>query len=100
MMKNAMEFRDILIVAFCHLGGFLAEQDAKSAVQLLAQSESLVQSLAVPRDPTLNKIYFDRFLATVRDKLSKAVFTSAWDTGLKMSEEEAVELALKTLKEK
>ncbi len=96
-LEDAMEFRESIVTVFCHLGGFLVEQDPVSAVQLLAQSEAIIQSLAVPRDPTLDKIYFDRFLAAGREKLSEVEFVSAWETGLKMSEQEVVELALKTL---
>lgn len=96
-LKEAIEFRESVVTVFCHLGGFLMEQDAVSAVQILAQSESILQSLAVPRDPTLDKIYFDRFLAAGREKLSEVEFVSAWETGLKMSEDEAVDLALKTV---
>ena len=94
-LKMAMGFREIVVTAFCHLGGFIVEQDAKSAVQILAKSESLVQSLAVPRDPTADLIHFERFLATAREKLSEIEFTSAWEAGLNMSEDGAVELALK-----
>jgi predicted ATPase/DNA-binding XRE family transcriptional regulator len=99
-LKEVMEFRESVVSAFCHLGGFLVEQDAKSAVQILAKSESLVQALVFPRDPTVDLNHFDRFLATAREKLSEAEFTAAWEAGLKMSDEEAVELALKTVKEK
>jgi len=97
-LKEALEFRESVVIALCHLGGFLLERDARSAVQILARSELIIRSLAVPRDPTLDKKYFDRFLATGREKLSEAEFTSAWEAGLKMSEEEAVELVLKIVK--
>jgi len=98
-LKEAMEFRESVVIALCHLGGFLVERDPRSAVQILAQSESIIRSLAVPRDPTLDKKYFDRFLTAGREKLSEAEFTSAWEAGLKMSEEEAVELVWKMVKE-
>jgi hypothetical protein len=99
ILKEATEFRENVVIVFCHLGGFFLELNAKLAVQMLAQSESLALSLPVPRDPTLDKIYFDRFLATSSEKLSETEFASVWKAGLKMTVEEAIKLGLGTLEE-
>ncbi len=85
--------------AFCFLGGLFVERDAQTAVQILALSESFSQSLRVPRDPIFNKPYFDRFLSAARAKLSEDEFTSAWEAGLKMTVDDAVELALQSIEE-
>jgi len=87
------------IYAFCFLAGLFVERATQTAVQILALSESFSQSLRVPRDPIFNKPYFDRFLSAARAKLSEDEFTSAWEAGLKMTVDEAVELALQTVEE-
>ena len=84
--------------AFCFLGGLFVERETQTAVQILALSEAFSQSLRVPRDPIFNKPYFDRFLSVARAKLSEDEFTSGvggW--ALKMTMDEAVDLALKTV---
>ena len=85
--------------AFCFLGGLFVERDALTAVQILALSEAFSQSLSVPRDPIFDKPYFDRFVSAARAKLSKAEFAAAWEAGMKMSLDEALDLALETVEE-
>jgi predicted ATPase len=81
--------------AFCLLGGLFVERETQTAVQFLALSESFSH----PRDAIFNKPYFDRFLSAARAKLSEDEFTSAWEAGLKMTLDDAVELALQSIEE-
>jgi len=84
---------------FVHLAGLLVEQKTQAAVQILVFSGSLLPSSAISIDPISNKLYFDRFLSTTRAKLSEDEFRSAWQAGSKMTLQEAIDLALKTLEE-
>jgi len=83
----------------CYLGGFFVEKRPRIAVQILAHSESMRQLFPTPRDPIFDKPYFERFISSARAKLSEAEFMSAWKTGLKMTTDEAIELAVKTVEE-
>jgi len=40
-----------------------------------------------------------RLMSAARGKLSEAEFTSAWEAGLKMTVNDAIDLALKTVEE-
>jgi predicted ATPase/DNA-binding XRE family transcriptional regulator len=84
---------------FCHLGGFFVEKKPDVAIQILGLNEILSQKLPHSRDPILDKPYFDRFLSAARAKLSEAEFTAAWEIGMKMTVDEAIKLALKTMEE-
>jgi len=84
---------------FCHIGGLVVHKEPQLAVQCLALSSALRQRLAFIRNPTFDKPYSERFLSTARAKLSKDEFTAAWEIGLKMKSEEALDLALKTVEE-
>jgi hypothetical protein len=77
----------------------LVEKKTQIAVKILAHSESMRQSFPTPRDPIFDKPYFERFISSACEKLSEAEFTSAWEAGLKMTADEAIELALKTVEE-
>lgn len=78
----------------CHVGGLLVERKTETAVQILALSESLAQTRAVPRDLVYDKLYFDRFLSKARRKLTKTEFMSAWEAGFHMTLDQAINLAL------
>jgi predicted ATPase/class 3 adenylate cyclase len=82
---------------FTHIGGMFIKEKPQVAVHFLAFSQTLLDGSLKRRDPVFDKPYFDRFLAAARANLSEAEFTSAWEAGLKMAQEEAIELALKTV---
>lgn len=88
-----------LINIFVYLGGLFVEKRAHVTIRILALTESLAQAFPVHRDPIFDKPYFERFVSTVRAKLSESEFRSVWDAGSKMTLDEAIELALKTLEE-
>lgn len=85
--------------SLCHLGGLFAEMKPRVATQFLSLSGRMSQKFPHPRDPIFDKPYFDRFVFAARAKLSEAEFTSAWEAGLKMTVDDAVDLALKTMEE-
>jgi hypothetical protein len=43
--------------------------------------------------------YYGSFLSTARAKLSEGEFTAAWEAGLKLTAEEALDLAMKIVEE-
>jgi hypothetical protein len=81
------------------IGGMFLGEEPQIGVQFLGLSETLWQQLSFPRSPIEDKPYFDRFLITAHEKLSEDKFATAWEAGLKMTVEEAVELALKTIEQ-
>ena len=87
----------MLLYIFCYLGGLFVEKRPQTAVQVLAFSESLAQAFPTPRHAVFDKPYFERFLAAARANLCQAEFASAWEAGLKMTVDDAVELALKAV---
>jgi hypothetical protein len=82
---------------FVQIGGMFLGEKPQIGVQLLGLSEALWQQLSFPRNPIEDKPYFDRFMTTAHEKLSENKFTTAWAAGLKMTVEEAIELALQTI---
>jgi predicted ATPase/class 3 adenylate cyclase len=83
---------------FCYLGGLFVEKQPQIAVKILAHSESMWQTFRAPWwIAVYDKPYFDRFLSTARAKLNETDFTLAWEAGLRMTTEEAVELASATI---
>jgi predicted ATPase/DNA-binding XRE family transcriptional regulator len=83
----------------CHLGGLFVEKNPRLAAQILGLNETLSQRLPHPRDPIYDKPYFDRFLSMTQAKLSDAEFAPAWEAGLKLTVDEAVDLALNAMEE-
>jgi len=95
--------RDIGVLAtayiFCHLGGLFVERKTPMAVQFLSLAGTLRQKLHIFRDPTFDKPYVGRFLSVARTKLSEDEFAAAWEVGLKLTAEDALDLALKTVEQ-
>jgi hypothetical protein len=84
---------------FGQMGALLVEGETQLAVQFLALAEAFFH--ARPHD-FWNKFrdpYYGHFLSAARAKLSKTECTAAWEAGLKMRAEEALDLALKTAEE-
>ena len=81
---------------FLQIGGMYIENKPHIAVQLMGFSENIFQTLPNPRNSTLQKPYLDLFLPVARKKLSKDEFESAWNEGLRMRMEKAIELAITT----
>ncbi len=84
---------------FYHLGGLFVEKKTHVAVHFLALAGALRQKLHFFRDPTFDKPYSERFPSTARAKLSEDEFNTAWEAGLNMTADEALDLALKTVEE-
>jgi tetratricopeptide (TPR) repeat protein len=84
---------------FSQIGGMFLGEKPQIGLQLLGLTETLWQQLSFPRNPIEDKPYFERFLTTAREKLSEDQFITAWDAGLKMTVEEAIGLALKTIEQ-
>jgi non-specific serine/threonine protein kinase len=84
---------------FYHIAAFFVTKKTQVAVQFLSLSGALRQDLAFLRDPTFDKPYSERFLAGARAKLNQEEFNSAWEMGLKMTVDEALNLGLKTVEE-
>jgi tetratricopeptide (TPR) repeat protein len=99
MVKKGKTSQGKTAYIFCHLGGFFAKEKPQVAIQILSFNEILSQNLPHARDPIYDKPYFDRFLSAARAKLNEAEFTAAWEIGMKMTVDEAIELALKTVVE-
>jgi len=81
--------------AFCHIGGFLVERKSKVAVQFLSLINVLSKTHPFRTWDAFNKPHFDHFLSTARVEFSQDEFASAWETGAKMTMEEALHLVLK-----
>jgi hypothetical protein len=99
ILKGGVVSQGKTAYSLCHLGGLFAEMKPRVAMQLLSLGGMMAQKLPHPRDPIFDKPYFERFLSAARAKLSEDEFTSAWEAGLKMTVDEAVDLALKTVEE-
>jgi hypothetical protein len=97
MVKQGKTSQGKTAYIFCHLGGFFVEKKPQVAIQILGLNEILSQNLPHPRDPIYDKPYFDRFLSAARAKLIEADFNEAWELGMKMTIDEAIGLALKTV---
>ena len=96
-MKSSKISGDTPSMVFCQISGMLVDRKPHIAAQLLGYSEIFWQEANFPRDPTFDQPYFDRFYAAARAKLGEAEFASAWEAGLKMTVDEAIKLALKTV---
>jgi hypothetical protein len=75
------------------------ETHSQVVVQILGATEALVQKLNWPRNPMIDKPFYDQNLAAARTKLSEEEFNANWEIGTKMSLEQAIELALKMVEE-
>jgi predicted ATPase/DNA-binding XRE family transcriptional regulator len=84
---------------FGQIGGMVLGEKPQIAVQLLGYTEALWRQLSFPRSPIEDKPYFERFLTAAHEKLSEDKFATAWEAGWKMTVEEAIELALKTIEQ-
>lgn len=84
---------------FGHLAMLFVDKQTQLAVHFYALAESI--SSKRPQDfmDALTPLYKDRLLSAVRAKLSEAEFTAAWEAGLKMTNEGALDLALKAVEE-
>ena len=82
---------------FLQTGGMYLESKPRIAMQMIGFSEKLFQTLPHLRNPALQKPYIDLFQSVLRNKLSKEEYESAREAGLKMSMDEAIELAMKTV---
>lgn len=85
--------------ALCHIGGFLAERKSNLAVQFLALFHVLSKTHPVRTWDAFNKPHFDHFLSTARAEFGQDEFAAAWETGAKMTMEEALHLVLKLQEE-
>jgi predicted ATPase/class 3 adenylate cyclase len=81
---------------FNQIGGMCIEERPHITTQFLGFGESIWRTIPLPRNPTFDKPYFERYLSAARDKLDESDFNSAWEAGLKMNLEQAIELAVKT----
>ena len=81
---------------FNQIGGMYVEGNPRVTTQLLGFGESIWRTIPLPRNPTFDRPYFERYRSAARERLSEGDFNSAWEAGLKMSLEQAIELALKT----
>jgi hypothetical protein len=84
---------------FGHLAMLFVDKQPQLAVHFYAQAETI--SSVRPHDfmDAFSDLYKDRLLSTARAKLSEAEFNIAWEAGLRMAKEEALDLALKTVDE-
>jgi predicted ATPase/DNA-binding XRE family transcriptional regulator len=84
---------------FGQMGALLIERETRLAVQFLALAESFFN--ARPHDfwDVFRDRYYGSFLSTARAKLSEGEFTAAWEAGLKLTAEEALDLAMKIVEE-
>jgi tetratricopeptide (TPR) repeat protein len=99
LVKSKDMGRTEIAYVFYHLGGLFVENQTRLTVQFLALAGALRQRLHYKRDPTFDKPYSERFLSAAWAKLGEDEFTRAWEVGLKLRLEEALDLALKTVEE-
>jgi predicted ATPase/class 3 adenylate cyclase len=105
LFKESLELSKDLgnkyVMAGCLMGfaGILAMiGKPDKAARLFGASESLLKGIARRMDAPDQK-EFDHYVAVAREQLDKATFSKAWAEGQKMSLNEALDLALKTVEE-
>ena len=84
---------------FGQMGMLLVEKETPLAVQFFAQAEVIFRARPHNSRDAFHDMYYDRFLSAARARLRKAEFTAAWEAGLKVTKEEALDLALKAVEE-
>ncbi|MEO5704559.1 MAG: adenylate/guanylate cyclase domain-containing protein [Candidatus Limnocylindrales bacterium] len=75
---------------------FAAMGAAPVATRLLSSEKALFEEIGGKAPPTLTRVD-EVTLALVREQLSEAAFTEAWEEGRKLTTDEAVALALESL---
>jgi len=96
--RSGIELNTISFI-FLQVGGMFLESRPHIATQLLGFSEKIRHTLPSSHNPILQKAYGDIFVQVAHNKLNNAEFEFAWDAGLRMTLNDAVELAMKTLEE-
>ncbi len=96
--RSGIEANTISFI-FLQIAGLFLENRPRVATQLLGFSEGIWQTLPSPRNPILQKTYGDIFRQEAHNKLSHAEFETAWSTGLRMTLNDAAELAMQAFEE-
>lgn len=84
-------------VAFCleELAGVFADLGhAVKAARLFGAAEAIRDAISSPVPPTHRAQYYDRQVASLRNRLGLEAFGGAWDDGRRLSPRQAVEYAL------
>jgi ATP/maltotriose-dependent transcriptional regulator MalT len=99
MIAREIGAKQILLETLYPVAGLaMAQGQTGRGVQLLAAAEVLREELKTSLE-LADQVQYEHNVSAARAKLSGEEFASAWEVGLKMTREEAVELALKTVEE-